>query len=85
MLGCVPGYVKPHERYGAEPHDGVRVFHQLSYNLDALGSLTLQFLQGAFCGLGRQAPNLIAEVFVLQPSVEGRLADAGFDGLSPTA
>lgn len=81
------GCAEAHGSDGAgspEPYHGIGVFHQLPEYPDALKSEVLQLLAGTFGGLGGQAPELVVEVFVSEPAVEGGLADAGLTcGLGP--
>ena len=42
-----------------------------------MGGRALEFLVDVFGSLGGEAPQFVAEVFILEPAVEGGLVDAG--------
>ena len=62
---------------GPESDDGVAVFHEVGEDLEATDRETMEFLACVLGSPDGEAVEFGAEVFVLEPTVEGGLADAG--------
>ena len=83
VLTIRASYAKAHGRDGA---GGPERTIGSGSSINSLSTLmlweseSLQFLACTFGGLGGHAPELVAEVFVLEPEVEGGLTDTSFAG-----